>query len=280
MASSSSAKKVARVAAKSGSGPKTKKQANWLFPAAIVAIVAIGAGIVFYASDKYGGSQANTERPRAQLSASEPFDHWHAAFAINVCGEELAPQNDATELDPLGIHTHGDGLVHIHPFATRSAGKGATMQRFFDQVGLTVTDDGFKIGEGDDAIVRKAGTTKCGGKDTELTLVHWKDAEQAATGQPDEVYTKDFGSIRYTEDLGAYTLALEPKGTVVPPPSSAAQIVELGSRDGAPGQTVPEDGATEDTTPTDESTPTTAASSDETPTTAASSDTTAAGSGE
>ena len=28
-------------------------------------------------------------------------------------------------VDKLGIHTHGDGVIHIHPFVTRAAGQAA-----------------------------------------------------------------------------------------------------------------------------------------------------------
>src|SRR3954451_20699672 len=106
MASSASAKKVARVAASSSSS-STRKGKNWLFPAAIVAIVALGIGAVAYArSTTTGGSSKNTTPPRAQLTATSTGDHWHAAMAINVCGKELDPLQDA-QSDVLGIHTHG-----------------------------------------------------------------------------------------------------------------------------------------------------------------------------
>ena len=73
MASSSSAKKVARVAAKSSSG-NANKQANWLFPVAIVAIVAIGVGTVVYARSENAGGTSNDDRPRAQLTEPpKPF---------------------------------------------------------------------------------------------------------------------------------------------------------------------------------------------------------------
>ncbi|CAN5687734.1 hypothetical protein BH10ACT1_BH10ACT1_01970 [soil metagenome] len=229
MASSSSAKKVARVAAKTGSGSNANKQANWLFPAAIVAVVALGVGIVVFARAENGGGSSNNTKPRAQLQDGKAYDHWHAAFAINVCGKEEAPVQDGAT-DTLGIHTHGDNLIHIHPFATRSAGKNATMKRFFDQVGLEVTDGGMKLQDGK---VYKEGETTCGGKAGQLVLAHWKDAVGAAGAKPDEIYTKDFSSIRFTENYGAYTLAFEPTGTKdIPAPSSSAEIKTLGACDG------------------------------------------------
>jgi hypothetical protein len=235
MASSSSAKKVARVAARSGGGPTPAKQSNWLFPVAIVAIVLLGVGIVAFARNTYGGTSGDNSHPQAQLGQDDStFDHWHAAFAVNVCGKELPPVPQK-EPDPLGIHTHADGLIHIHPFSTRSAGKNATMKRFFDQTGMTVTNEGFKYP--DSKQVYEEGKTTCGGKPAQLVLAHWKDATTAASQPPDKIFTKDFGSVRFTEDHGAYTLAFEVKGQKnIPAPSSAAQIDQLGSVDGGSTQ--------------------------------------------
>ena len=104
MASTSSAKKVARVAASSGSkSPGTSK--NWLFPAGIIAILALGIGAVAYARSTTTGDSGNTVAPKAQLSQSVPGDHWHAAFAINVCNKELPALTDA----------HADTPRHPHP---------------------------------------------------------------------------------------------------------------------------------------------------------------------
>src|SRR4051812_6107614 len=111
MPSSSSAKKVARVAARSGSGnqagAKTAAQRNWLFALAIVAIVAIGLGLVVFARHTNAQRSKNDTPPRAQVSADKPYDHWHSAFALNVCGKELAAIAQPPD-DPDGIHTHGD----------------------------------------------------------------------------------------------------------------------------------------------------------------------------
>ena len=78
----------------------------------------------------------------------------------------------------------------------------------------------------------KEGVTKCAGKDGELVVAHWKDAANAAGTKPDKIFRKDFGDIRFTEDLGAYTLAYVPKGsTDIDAPSSAADIESLGAAD-------------------------------------------------
>jgi len=255
MASSSSAKKVARVAAKSGSGKPAGASAgsnrNWLFGLGIVVIIALGMGVVLMARSENGGYGDNSTPPKANLQNGDPFDHWHAAFAIEVCGTELDPLQDGPT-DVQGIHTHGDGLVHIHPFTRAAAGKRATLSRYFKQVGLTVTDTGFELPEGmtmdDGATTVKVGETTCAGKPGELVLAHWEDAATAAGTKPDKIYRKDFGSVRFTEDLGAYTLAFIPKGQTdsIKAPSSAAEIETLGAADS--GTTPSTDSQTPSTT--------------------------------
>jgi hypothetical protein len=258
MASSSSAKKVARVAAKSGSGSALGASSgsgrNWLFGLGIVAIIALGIGVVAMARSENGGYGDNTTPPKANLQNGDPFDHWHAAFAIEVCGTELDPLQDGPT-DVQGIHTHGDGLIHIHPFTRAAAGERATLSRYFKQVGLTVTDTGFELPDGmemaDGATTVKEGETTCAGEPGELVLAHWNEATAAPGTKPDKIYREDFGSIRFTEDLGAFTLAFIPKGQDddIVAPASAADIESLGAADA--GGT-PTDGSSTATVPVTE----------------------------
>lgn len=243
MASSTSAKKVARVAAKSGSGKPagaaSANQRNWLFALAIVVIVALGIGVVAFARSQNGGSGDNSARPRANLQDGSPFDHWHSAFGIEVCGKELAPLQDGPT-DVLGIHTHGDGLIHIHPFTQTASGKRAQLGKFFKQVDLTVTDQGFELPKGvtveGGGTTVKEGVTTCGGKEGELVMAFWKDAKNAANAKPDKIYKGNFADVRFPNDFTAYTLAFVPKGsTDIKPPSSAANIDQLGAADSGGG---------------------------------------------
>jgi hypothetical protein len=240
MASSSSAKKVARVAAKSGSvkpaGDSSGSNRNWLFGFGVVAIIALGIGVLAMARSENEGYGANTKAPKANLQDGSAFDHWHAAFAVEVCGKMLDPVPQK-EPDVQGIHTHGDGLIHIHPFTRSASGDRATLGKFFKQAGLTVTDSGFEVPEGmamaNGATTVKVGETTCGGKEGELVLAHWKDAASAAGTKPDKIIRSGFDKVRFTEDLGAYTLAFIPKGDTdqIQAPTSAADIASLGAED-------------------------------------------------
>lgn len=96
---------------------------------------------------------ANGEPPRANV------DHWHTALGINVCGRWLAdpPEFHVRGANPdlrAGIHSHGDGLIHIHPFSTDEAGERATLRRFLE--------DGGWMAQGSDGLDPWARTDQCG----------------------------------------------------------------------------------------------------------------------
>jgi hypothetical protein len=76
-------------------------------------------------------------------------DHIHAALGISVCGfpAENAPEFEFKagegegENAKAGLHSHGDGLLHIHPFTEDEAGENATVGLFMEYAGFDVGDD-------------------------------------------------------------------------------------------------------------------------------------------
>lgn len=227
MGKASSAKKIARVAAASGA-KRARRQRNLGFAGALAGIVIVGLLLVVFARNENQSASANDLQPRAQISPESRGDHWHAAFAIDICGQAQPAAQDRVQ-DTLGIHTHGDGVMHIHPFATRAAGKGANLGRFFDQVGLKVTDSEIRM---PDAKIYREGDTTCGGKAGQVVVAHWKNGLKAAATKPDKLFTSGFRSIRLSENYGAYTVAFRPKGAKVEAPASASDLVNLGAADG------------------------------------------------
>lgn len=63
--------------------------------------------------------------------------HWHARYSLVICGQPH-PQFPFT---PGNVHTHGDGVIHIHPVTPVEAGKNANLQRFFLSAGVTFARD-------------------------------------------------------------------------------------------------------------------------------------------
>lgn len=91
------------------------------------------------------------EGPRYPVVGS----HWHARYAISICGGELPPR-PYSEGD---IHTHGAGLIHIHPSSRRSAGRAADLGRFFRSFGGRLEDSLLRVpGVG----TYRTGTNSCG----------------------------------------------------------------------------------------------------------------------
>jgi hypothetical protein len=156
-------------------------------------------------------------------------DHWHAAIGVNVCGEWLpnAPQFEDAE----GLHTHGDGLMHIHPFLSRAAGKNATVGNYFKLGGWSANANSFRLW---DDTAHKTGD-KCDGKAAD---VRWE-----VNGKPK---TGDISDYR-PEDGDVVALALLPEGDEIGTPPSKSELAApsdvAGSGEIPPNDTTPTTGA-------------------------------------
>ena len=95
MGKASSAKKVQRAAKAAASSRGASERRELGFPLAVLAVVILGIGLVV-------GARANRE-PAAPPRIG---DHWHSAYSIYDCGEEVSFWQSAA--DPDGIHSHGD----------------------------------------------------------------------------------------------------------------------------------------------------------------------------
>lgn len=215
MGRSSSAKKVARAARAGGATSKGKKR-NLLFPVSIAVIVLAGVSLVFYATDVNKASAQ--EFPKVG-------DHIHAAYGIYVCDAFLDPLPDGAA-DTLGIHTHGDGIVHIHPFGSAAAGRNATMAVWGKTDGITFTGKGFTV----DGATYDNGFD-CNGQPATVKLYVWNADDTSAA--PQIVDTADIGNFRFKKDRLAVTLAVVPEGTEVPPPTSIPTLDNLSDVAGA-----------------------------------------------
>jgi DNA-binding CsgD family transcriptional regulator len=62
-------------------------------------------------------------------------DHWHASYGIYV-GDQRQINTPTWE---SGVHTHGDGIIHIHPFQSFEEGPGAALNKWFEYGGGELT---------------------------------------------------------------------------------------------------------------------------------------------
>jgi hypothetical protein len=225
MGKASSSKKVAR-AARAGGRSSGARQRNLLFPGVVGAIVLLGSGLIAYA--------ANERKGDTQIPPVANADHWHAAYGIYVCGE-WQPVIPEFESD-LGIHTHGDGVIHIHPFSQNAAGEDATLGVFLEGTDVEVDGDELTIGENeltDGAKTWKEGDDQCDGEDAELKVAQWQDVSDS-DAKP-ALLTSGFDDIRFREDGEGYTIAFVPEDeTEIPMPETAANLAELGAVDADP----------------------------------------------
>lgn len=73
-------------------------------------------------------------------------DHWHAVYRISICGQVLDPIPSTSA--GLGIHTHGDGLIHSHPASVSQTGGNADLDHFFQATGrIEFSKDYIKLGD-------------------------------------------------------------------------------------------------------------------------------------
>jgi hypothetical protein len=207
MGKASSSKKVAR-AAGTGGGRTNRGRTPWLYYGAIIAVILLGtAGVVTSRNHRLStiAATGRTSAPRVGQ------DHWHVAYAVYICGKSQAPITD--QVDPVGIHTHGDSVIHVHPFVDSAAGKNATLGKFASTVHMTLNAGELKMP---------------GGKD-------YRDGD-TCLGKPGRVQVQVFSSVSDTigtlalvnpQDVPLLnnqmlTIAFMPKGAKIPPPPASA----------------------------------------------------------
>ncbi len=197
----SSSKKVQRAAKAAASSRGASEKRELGFPLTVAAVVILGIALVFIA------------RESREVVAPTTADHWHAAYTVYDCGT-VAGEFTSTA-DPDGIHSHQDGLIHIHPFNSSATGTDAQLGVFFEAMEVTVDTDqitGPGIGTivadegcGDEAAVIKIGRFAV---DPEVRLV--------------AVYDKDFEDVQFLSNREAFTIARVPVGEDPPAPSAGA----------------------------------------------------------
>lgn len=231
MGKASSAKKASRIAKSSG-GRKVRSQQGLVFPVALVVVLTLGLALLIY-----GRATSHQDLGAPALNTNtQPGDHWHTAYGIYICGQYLPNMSVGVSPDPGGIHTHQDGVIHIHPFQTATTGRNARVGDFFNQTGLNVTSSKIELPT-DSALGDNSGTTykkgdKCpDGKKGVVKALVWKDA--AGTAGP-KVFVADIDRIRFTNNDMAITFAFIPEDedvNTIPKPPSAANLAELGAAD-------------------------------------------------
>jgi hypothetical protein len=219
MGKQSSNKKVQR-AARAGGGRKAARraQSSMLWPAVITVVVLLGVLLIVVSR---GENQAGaTERPR--LFQEFPEDHWHEAFGINICGSY---QPDLPEAVNSGIHTHGDGLIHVEATNSAETGANATLGKFVSDYGsrFRVTDTEIRLPGGK---TYKNGD-KCGDKPGRVAVYRW----DSATDKTPTIITNDIDKIRIGNQK-VVTFSFNPAGTTLEQPASVKGLQDPNAGEG------------------------------------------------
>ena len=199
------ARKVAKAAATAG-----QRDVSFVsrlgFPALIALICLLGIGVVVYARSTR----------EALASPVQNLDHWHGVYGVyncNATGEgdaKFLPAFQSTQ-DDTGIHSHGDGVMHIHPFFELSSGDNAQLRHWMSEMNVEITPERISVNNQFDPAVELAAGQPCadGTGIAEIKLLHW-DFDFMATAEdrtdPD-VITSDFGQVKFDHDREVYMFA-------------------------------------------------------------------------
>ena len=195
-----------------------------------------------------------TSKKNVQAAAPLLGDHWHAAVGINICGtwEGDLPAYETT----VGIHSHGDGLIHMHPYKTDGEGDNASVGTFYSSSGYDykITETSIKT-----PVATYKDGDKCEALDNKPGKVRWYvDGVEQTEGNAWDYAPFDGEVVAIAFVPEDYSVGQPPSVTALAnpsdvEPSGATQTV-------LPEQTIVVPGETSASTAPDVATPTTAVS--------------------
>ena len=168
------------------------------FPLAVGLVVVLGSLLVLWARSD-----------REATSAPRVGDHWHSAYDVYVCDDFRS--KIVVETGPNGIHTHSDGLIHIHPFNKLASGQDATMGQFFNAFGGRIDDDSVVLDTGETLTA----DIDCNGQPAVVKVARF-DADDME--RDPVVLSEDLANVRFLKDREAFTIALVPADVEPPAP--------------------------------------------------------------
>ena len=198
--------------------PKKRGGARWYY--GVLALIVV-AGMVGIAAS--AGSDDTPPLAGLNPDTQDFYDHWHEALGVNVCGEWLSAPPEFHEVSgstiQAGLHTHGDGFIHIHPYSSADAGDNATLGRYFHNGGWEVSATSFDV---------------WGGPATDPGKTKWSDGDECPAGSTmagrtgvvkwavDCIDRDEGNPAGYKlEDLRVLALAFLPKGEPIGVPPNA-----------------------------------------------------------
>jgi len=148
-------------------------------------------------------------------SGPTPRSHWHAAYVVRACDEVLDPLSDVD--NQVGIHTHDDGVIHIHP-GPEATYTGATLGRFLEAAGARISTGRLEL-PGREPLVDGDMCSEGAGR---VAVYRWDsfDAEL-----PSEVIRQDPQTARFLTDGEMFTVSFAPEGAPIVKPFATAAML-------------------------------------------------------
>lgn len=235
-------RKVTKVA-RTGGGRTKRGQTSWFFPTLLTVVVVLGTFLIVFSRNQ---RQPDLSPPRIGI------DHWHSAIGFYVCDEAtgqaaFSPNLPDKGQDRLGIHSHGDGVVHTQPVSSTASGRNAQLRHFFDALEIDVNENQISGLPGQET--RRNGDN-CGDKDGLVQVKVW---DTRTPTDPGRIVEGTPGNLRLGDNQ-LITVAFVPEGADIPKPPSDVQLDNLTDAPGAttsiPPTSTPEEPTTTTATPT------------------------------
>ncbi len=164
---------------------KRSKHNSWWYGITAIVLIA-GVSLIVYAHATAPAPVGPYIADGAQNTCTHGNDcHWHAALGVYDCDHWVGdstgqgvwqwpaatPQGNPARANNTsvyaGLHSHGDGIIHMEPAVTEEAGKNATVGKYFEFGGWQLSSTGYdfltqrnptKVQNGDKCATGGAGT--------------------------------------------------------------------------------------------------------------------------
>ena len=116
--------------------------ARWLLTRLLFVFLVSLAVVVFARQFMDGTSDSgDIEEPSSEIAGPSIGDHWHVAYKVYICGQ----RQPEFAFWQGGIHTHDDGIIHIHPLLPLEEGEGARLVKWFEYGGGKLTQSEMRM---------------------------------------------------------------------------------------------------------------------------------------
>jgi len=204
-------------------GPKRAKSSR-VWNLSIVGVLVVGALLI--------GLTVKDSKSAAAVGP-KVGEHWHAFLGVDICGTWLS---DAPEFETqagsdtlrAGIHSHGDGIMHTHPFANSESGNNAVVGTFLEYGGWSADTNALSLWDS----VKHTNEDKCSALGDKKAIVQWTTGypNKEWSGKPRSGSPADY-KYHDGEIVAIYFL---PKGADLPkPPNADAALANISDIGGA-----------------------------------------------